>query len=68
MGIVAHCGLAIEELINQLTPMLTPETGQTISNRFSLISNESSESKKSFERAVKGKGGSKAYYTGTNDV
>ena len=55
VGIVAHCGLAIEELINQLTPMLTPESRQTISNRISLISNESSESKKSFERAVEDK-------------
>ena len=55
VGIVAHCGLAIEELINQLTPMLTPESRQTISNRISLISNESSESKRSFERAVEDK-------------
>ena len=55
VGIVAHCGLAIEELINQLTPMLTPESRQTIDNRISLISNESSESKKSFERAVEDK-------------
>ena len=55
VGIVAHCGLAIEELINQLTPMLTPESRQTISNRISLISHESSESKKSFERAVEDK-------------
>ena len=52
VGIVAHCGLAIEELINQLTPMLTPESRQAIANRVSLISNESSESKRSFERAV----------------
>jgi len=55
VGIVAHCGLAIEELINQLTPMLTRESRQTIDNRISLISNESSESKKSFERAVEDK-------------
>ena len=55
VGIVSHCGLAIEELINQLTPMLTPESRQTIDNRISLISNESSESKKSFERAVEDK-------------
>ena len=55
VGIVAHCGLAIEELINQLTPMLTPESRQTISNRVNLIANESSESKKSFERAVEDK-------------
>ena len=55
VGIVAHCGLAIEELINQLTPMLTPESRQAIANRISLISNESSESKRSFERAVEDK-------------
>jgi benzoylformate decarboxylase len=55
VGIVAHCGLAIEELINQLTPMLTPESRQAIANRVSLISNESSESKRSFERAVEDK-------------
>ena len=55
VGIVSHCGLAIEELINQLSPMLTPESRQTIDNRISLISNESSESKKSFERAVEDK-------------
>ena len=55
VGIVAHCGLAIEELINHMTPMLTPESRQTISNRVSLISNESSESKKSFERSVEDK-------------
>ena len=52
---MAHCGLAIEELINQLSPMLTPEIRQAIASRVSIISNESSESKKSFERAVEDK-------------
>ena len=55
VGIVAHCGLAIDELINQITPMLTPESKQAISNRVKLISDESHESKKSFERSVEGK-------------
>ena len=55
VGIVAHCGLAIDELINQITPMLTPESKQAISNRVKLISDESHESKKSFERSVEDK-------------
>lgn len=55
VGIVAHCGLAIDELINQITPMLTPESKQAISNRVKLISDESHESKKSFQRSVEDK-------------
>lgn len=55
VGIVAHCGLAIEELINQITPMLTPEQQQAISNRTKAISDEAHEGKKSFERSVEDK-------------
>ena len=55
VGIVAHCGLAIEELINQITPMLTPEQQQAISNRAKAISDEAHEGKKSFERSVEDK-------------
>ena len=55
VGIVAHCGLAIDELINQITPMLTSESKQAISNRVKLISDESHDSKKSFERSVEDK-------------
>ena len=55
VGIVAHCGLAIDELINQITPMLTPESKQAISNRVKLISDEFHESKESFKRSVEDK-------------
>ena len=55
VGIVAHCGLAIEELINQITPKLTPEQQQAISNRAKAISDEAHEGKKSFERSVEDK-------------
>ena len=55
VGIVSHCGLAIEELIGALTPLMTPELANEIDGRKIGVVAEAADKRKSFEDSVAAK-------------
>ena len=55
VGIVSHCGLAIEELIGALKPLMTPELANEIDGRKIGVVAEAADKRKSFEDSVAAK-------------
>ena len=55
VGIVSHCGLAIEELIGALKPLMTPEWANEIDGRKIGVVAEAADKRKSFEDSVAAK-------------
>jgi benzoylformate decarboxylase len=55
VGIVSHCALAIEDLINTIKPLLTPEFENEISGRKIGVVAAAADKRKSFEDSVAAK-------------
>ena len=55
VGIVSHCGLALEELIRSIKPCLSPATETEIQNRLEEAVHQSIERRKSFDQSVAAK-------------
>ena len=55
VGIVSHCGLAIEELISSLKPLITPEIANEIDGRKIGVVAAAEDKRKSFEDSVAAK-------------
>ena len=55
VGIVSHCGLAIEELIGALKPLMTPELANEKDGRKIGVVAEAADKRKSFEDSVAAK-------------
>ena len=55
VGIVSHCGLAIEELIGSVKKRLSPARGREIQDRVEAVVRQSIEKRKSFDESVSGK-------------
>ncbi len=55
VGIVSHCGLAIEELIKALKPLITPESANEIDGRKIGVVAAAADKRKAFEDSVAGK-------------
>ena len=55
VGIVAHCGLAIEELIRSVQSRLSPANETEIRNRVDVVVGQSIARRKSFEESVSAK-------------
>lgn len=59
VGIVSHCGLAIEELIRSLKPLITPELANEIEGRKIGVVAAAADKRKAFEDSVTAKWGNK---------
>jgi benzoylformate decarboxylase len=57
VGIVSHCGLALEALAACIKPQLSPADTQEISQRARVIARESRENREAHERSVAAKWG-----------
>jgi benzoylformate decarboxylase len=57
VGIVSHCGLALEALAACIKPQLSPADTQEISQRARVIARESRENREAYERSVAAKWG-----------
>ena len=55
VGIVSHCGLAIEELIRSLKPLITPELANEIDGRKIGVVAAAADKRKAFEDSVAAK-------------
>ena len=55
VGIVSHCGLAIEELIRSLKPLITPELANEIEGRKIGVVAAAADKRKAFEDSVTAK-------------
>ena len=55
VGIVSHCGLALEALIAAIKPLLSPADTEEVSHRAQAIVEESKQSRDSFARSVAAK-------------
>jgi len=55
VGIVSHCGLAIEELIRSIKPLITPEIENEIAGRKIGVVAAAAEKRKAFDNSVAGK-------------
>ena len=55
VGIVSHCGLAIEELIRSLKPLITPELANEIEGRKIGVVAAAADKRKAFEDSVAAK-------------
>ena len=55
VGIVSHCGLAIEELIRSLNPLITPELANEIEGRKIGVVAAAADKRKAFEDSVTAK-------------
>ena len=55
VGIVSHCGLAIEELIRSLKPLITPELANEIDGRKIGVVAAAADQRKAFEDSVAAK-------------
>ncbi|HIN38263.1 MAG TPA: thiamine pyrophosphate-binding protein [Dehalococcoidia bacterium] len=55
VGIVSHCGLAIEELIRSIKPLITPEIENEIAGRKIGVVAAAAEKRKAFEDSVAAK-------------
>ena len=55
VGIVSHCGLALEELIRSIKPGLSPATETEIQYRVEEVVHQSIERRKSFDQSVAAK-------------
>ena len=55
VGIVSHCGLAMEELIRSVKPRLSPKIKTEIQNRVEAVVRKSIEKRKSFDESVSAK-------------
>ena len=55
VGIVSHCGLAIEELIRSIKPLITPEIENEIAGRKIGVVAAAAEKRKAFDESVAAK-------------
>ncbi len=52
VGIVSHCGLALEALVAEIKPLLSPADMEEIRHRTEAVSEESKQSRDSFAKSV----------------